>query len=133
MCANKPAAGLAAAQLRETLHPSGEDEWRNFPKVSSGVRINRQFFAAVRGDDFVGVQTYSRTRVGERGPLQPAPGVEVTQMGYEFYPEALEATIRNAWADSGCAILVTENGIGTEDDAGESSTPNVRCAACSAA
>ena len=78
--------------------------------------INGQFFEAVRGDDFVGVQAYSRTRVGAGGPLPAAPGAEVTQMGYEFYPEALEATIRNAARGSGCPILVTENGIGSEDD-----------------
>ena len=78
--------------------------------------INGQFFERLRGDDFVGVQAYSRTRVGERGPLPASPGAEVTQMGYEFYPEALEATIRNAAKVSGCPILVTENGIGTEDD-----------------
>ena len=78
--------------------------------------INGQFLEAVRGDDFVGVQAYSRTRVGADGPLPAAPGAEVTQMGYEFYPEALEATIRNAAKVSACPILVTENGIGTQDD-----------------
>ena len=78
--------------------------------------INGQFFEAVRGDDFLGVQTYSRTRIGENGSLPVPPGAEVTQMGYEFYPEGLEATIRNAAKISGCPIIVTENGIGTEDD-----------------
>jgi len=39
-------------------------------------------------------------------------------MGYEFWPEALEATIRRAWeVTHGVPVLVTENGIGTEDDA----------------
>jgi len=34
-------------------------------------------------------------------------------MGYEFWPEALEATIRRAWEMThGVPILVTENGIG---------------------
>ena len=78
--------------------------------------INGQFLEAMRCDDFVGVQAYSRTRVGADGPLPAPPGAEVTQMGYEFYPEALEATIRNAAKVSGCPILVTENGIGTPDD-----------------
>lgn len=78
--------------------------------------INGQFLEAMRGDDFVGVQTYSRTRIGANGPLPVPQGAEVTQMGYEFYPEGLEATIRNAARVSGCPILVTENGIGTEDD-----------------
>ena len=68
-------------------------------------------------DDFVGVQTYSRTRFGANGMLPGEEGVPVTQMGYEFYPEALEGTIRYASAYTGRPVLVTENGIGTENDA----------------
>jgi beta-glucosidase len=76
------------------------------------------FLEATGGDDFVGVQTYSRERVGPRGPLGPEPGVPVTQMGYEVWPESLEATVRRAWtATGGVPVFVTENGIGTEDDA----------------
>lgn len=78
--------------------------------------INGQFLEAVRGDDYVGVQTYTRARFGEAGMLPPPDRAELTQMGYEFYPEALEATIRQAAKVSGCPIIVTENGIGTEKD-----------------
>ena len=75
-----------------------------------------QFLESVRGDDFVGVQTYTRIRFGPQGHVPPPADAERTQMGYEFYPEALEATIRKAARISGCPVLVTENGIGTEDD-----------------
>ena len=75
------------------------------------------YLEALRGDDFVGVQTYSRTRFGPTGPLPPEAGVELTQMGYEFWPEALEATIRYAAAKTGLPVTVTENGIATDDDA----------------
>ena len=37
-------------------------------------------------------------------------------MGYEFWPEALEQTIRYAAARAKVPVYVTENGIGTEDD-----------------
>lgn len=75
------------------------------------------FLEATTGDDFVGVQTYSRARVGPGGMLGPEPGVRVTQMGYEYWPQALEATIRRAWeVTGGIPVVVTENGIGTEDD-----------------
>ena len=75
------------------------------------------FLEAARGDDFIGVQTYTRTRVGPSGQLGPEDGVETTLMGYEFWPEALEATIRRAWEETkGMPILVTENGIATRDD-----------------
>ena len=78
------------------------------------------FFAATTGDDFVGVQTYSRTRVGPDGQIwEAADGRPTLSMGYEYYPEALAATIRRAWevTKGEVPILVTENGIGTDDDA----------------
>jgi beta-glucosidase len=37
-------------------------------------------------------------------------------MGYEFWPKALEATIRYAIAAIGIPVMVTENGIATTDD-----------------
>ncbi len=78
--------------------------------------LNDRFLEALRGDDFVGVQTYSRTRVGPRGTLPAEAGVELTQMGYEFWPESLEASIREAVAVARVPVIVTENGIGTSDD-----------------
>ncbi|MCC5953252.1 MAG: family 1 glycosylhydrolase [Acidimicrobiia bacterium] len=77
-----------------------------------------RFLERLEGDDFVGVQTYSRHRFGPDGMLGAEPGVEeVPHMGYEFWPEALEATIRHAAATTGLPVLVTENGLCTDDDA----------------
>ncbi|MDP1633034.1 MAG: family 1 glycosylhydrolase [Caulobacter sp.] len=67
--------------------------------------------------DFFGVQTYTRFRVGPAGVLPPPPGAELTDAGYEYYPEALANTIRWAHATIGKPIYVTENGIATNDDA----------------
>jgi beta-glucosidase len=77
------------------------------------------FLEATGGDDFVGVQTYSRARIGPDGRLPAEDGVPTLPMGYEYYPQALEATIRRAWevTKGEVPILVTENGIGTDDDA----------------
>ena len=75
------------------------------------------FLEATAGDDFIGVQTYTRMRVGADGGLPGEPGVRTTQMGYEVWPEALGATIRRATAvTGGLPVYVTENGIGTDDD-----------------
>jgi beta-glucosidase len=77
-----------------------------------------QHLEITKGDDFVGVQAYSRTRLDERGlPLGPEEGVEVvSSMGYEFWPAALEVAIRHAANVSGAPIYVTENGLGHDDD-----------------
>jgi beta-glucosidase len=91
--------------------PGGEERLVELRRDSEDV-----FLEATAGDDFVGVQNYSRVRVDASGMLGPEPGVFVTQMGYEYWPQALGATVRRAAAVSGLPVLVTENGIGTDDD-----------------
>ncbi len=71
---------------------------------------------ATTGDDFLGVQVYTRILVGPDGMLPYEDGARLTLMGYEFYPEALEACLRRAWEVTKIPLLVTENGIGTSDD-----------------
>src|SRR5262249_49361622 len=71
------------------------------------------WLAAAAKSDFVGVQSYTRARVGKSGDLGPEQGVELTQMGYEFWPEALEKCVEYASARVNVPIYVTENGVGT--------------------
>jgi beta-glucosidase len=72
--------------------------------------------AVRRTGDFIGVQTYSRVRWDRNGKMEPPPGARLTQMHEEFYPEALENTIRYAHARTGKPVYVTENGVSTDDD-----------------
>ncbi len=74
------------------------------------------YLEQLRGDDFVGVQTYSRMVIGPDGLVPPAADVEKNQMGEEFYPEALGGTIRHAAEVTGIPVIVTENGLSTTDD-----------------
>ncbi len=76
------------------------------------------FLRATEGDDFLGVQTYTRMRIGPQGWAGPEPGVPVLVMGYELWPQALAACLRRAWEVTGgrVPLWVTENGIGTDDD-----------------
>ena len=66
--------------------------------------------------DFIGVQTYTRILVDSTGPVPPPSGAELTASGYEYYPQALAATIRWAHQAIGKPIYVTESGIATDDD-----------------
>lgn len=70
---------------------------------------------AAKHCDYLGVQTYSRSVVGKKD-LPPPPGAELTQVGWEFYPECVEHVVRYASKEAGVPILVTENGIATTDD-----------------
>jgi beta-glucosidase len=72
----------------------------------------------LRGD-YVGVQYYTRMRVDPAHPdyfAPAAPGVPVTQMGWEFHPDGLRKTLHKA-ARAGKPIVITENGVATADDA----------------
>ena len=69
-----------------------------------------------RADDFVGVQTYSRNRIGPAGNVGPPEGAATTQTGWEVYPAALENTVRLAAQHSRVPVIVTENGMATDDD-----------------
>jgi beta-glucosidase len=70
---------------------------------------------AARHCDYLGVQPYSRTVVGKKD-LAPPKEVEVTQTGMEFYPQCVGNVVRYAAKEAGVPIIVTENGIATEDD-----------------
>jgi beta-glucosidase len=104
--------GLTLSMTDYQMAPGGEEWLERIRRPSEDV-----FLEATGGDDFVGVQTYTRQRVGPDGYLPAETGVPATQMGYEFWPEALEGTIRRAWeVTGGLPVYVTENGIGTDDD-----------------
>ncbi len=109
-----------------------------FPKLPVGLTLAMHDFQALSGgeakkaelqryvvgefldrlgdDDFVGVQTYSRLLVGPEGPAQPPLGAELNQSGEEFYPEAIGGTVRYVWNAIRVPVLVTENGVASEDD-----------------
>ncbi len=82
-----------------------------------GYPREHYFLEAARGDDWVGVQAYTRTIIGPDGPRPIADGVERTLTGWEYFPPALGIGVRNAWELTGGApVFVTENGIATADD-----------------
>lgn len=70
----------------------------------------------IKNDDFLGVQNYTREIIGAEGIMPVPEGNELTQMGYEYYPEALANVIRKVREEVSIPILVTENGLATTDD-----------------
>ncbi|MFE6867915.1 glycoside hydrolase family 1 protein [Kitasatospora sp. NPDC057692] len=88
--------------------------------VAAAVARRREdvFVEAARGDDWIGVQAYTRTPVGVDGPVPVAEGVRTTIKGWEYYPRALGDAVRRTAALVGpdVPLLVTENGIATADD-----------------
>lgn len=79
--------------------------------------VYEPFIALARDDDFIGVQTYNRSRIDAHGPLPPPADATFTQVGDEYYPQALGGAVQYAHAATGRPVLVTENGVASEDDA----------------
>lgn len=75
-----------------------------------------QFLPYLQNDDFFGLQNYTRAVYGADGILPVPEGAEKTQMGNEYYPEGLEAVVRYVWKSLEIPIIITENGIATDDD-----------------
>ena len=71
----------------------------------------------IKDDDFFGLQNYTRSLIGPDGICPVPEGAEITQMEYEFYPQALEHVIRRVHEEytkagkKNMPIMVTENGI----------------------
>jgi beta-glucosidase len=66
-------------------------------------------------DDFLGVQCYTKILMGPEGMVEPTG--ETTEMGYLFWPQSVEYCVRRAAQVVTIPLVVTENGIGTDDDA----------------
>ena len=93
------------------FHPVGEvvPEW--IPRAADW------YLEQAADDDFLGVQCYSRILLGPDGPLEPDPSAELTSIGTEYYPDCVAETVTRAWELSRrTPLIVTENGIPTDDD-----------------
>jgi beta-glucosidase len=76
-----------------------------------------KYLEVSRGDDFVGVQSYTSQPVNAEGVVPHPPHPDNTLTGWAFRPDALGIAIRHTRDVVGdVPILVTENGIATDDD-----------------
>lgn len=76
----------------------------------------KQYLPTLKDDDFFALQNYTRDIVGADGSMPLAETAERTQMGYEYYPEALGGVIRQVAKDLDIPIIITENGVAVDDD-----------------
>ena len=75
------------------------------------------FLEAARGDDFVGVQSYTSQLVNEKGIIPHPYSPENTLMGWAYRPDALGIAVRHTREVlPDVPVVVTENGIATSDD-----------------
>ncbi len=95
------------------LPEDGADE-----KVNKIKReLYERYYDVSNEDDFLGVQVYSRIILNSKGKeVKPSGDVETDATGKLFDPESLEIALREIAKIVNVPLLVTENGINTEDD-----------------
>lgn len=70
----------------------------------------------IEKDDFFGLQNYTRKVYNAEGTVGVDENARLTDIGYEFYPEALAGVIRFVAQHWKKPILITENGVSTNND-----------------
>ena len=103
--------GLTLSLHDIQAQPGGEEN-----AVKEWEEEFEHYLPYIKNDDFFGLQNYTRSQIGPDGIMPTPEGAELTQMDYEFYPEALANVIRKVAGDIRGEILVTENGVATDDD-----------------
>ncbi len=92
--------------------PGGEEKLEELRYVREDL-----YLEAARGDDFIGVQSYSSQGVDENGLVPHPPHPDNTLVGTAYRPDSLETAVRHTWeVTGGVPVIVTENGIATGDD-----------------
>lgn len=105
--------GWTVANQALTVTPRNEAKFREVRYL-----IEDKYLEVSRRDDFVGVQSYTSQPVDADGIVpHPAAG-DNTLMGWAYRPDALGIAVRHTREVVGpdVPILVTENGIATDDD-----------------
>ena len=103
--------GWTIANAALTAAPGGEEKLEEVRYAQEDL-----YLEGSRGDDFVGVQSYSSQQVDANGIVPHPEHPDNTLTGAAYRPEALGIAIRHAAAVTGLPVLVTENGIATADD-----------------
>jgi beta-glucosidase len=103
--------GLSLAIVDDVAAPGGE-ELRDRKRAE----VYEHWLVLARDDDFIGVQNYERITYGPDGKVPPAEGVAVNGMGTAVEPDSLRGAVEYVYSVAHVPVLVSEHGIGTEDD-----------------
>lgn len=76
----------------------------------------KYYLPFLQKDDFFGINNYTRKVIDANGTVIIPEGAELTDQGYEYYPEGLGNVIRRVANELPLPIIVTESGVATMDD-----------------
>lgn len=89
---------------------------RNSIRDQMRAELYGAWLELAKADDFIGVQNYERAIWDAKGRVAPPPGSTLNWSGTEIWPGSLAGAVRYAHAATGRPVLVSEHGVGTEDD-----------------
>lgn len=107
----KAKVGWAIASQAFMPTEGNEAKWQQVFDAWEGV-----YYDATDGDDFIGIQSYTSQPVDANGPVPHPPHPDNTLTGWAYRPDALSINLRRVWELKHLPLLVTENGIATDDD-----------------
>jgi beta-glucosidase len=102
--------GLPLSMQQYEALPGCEERLDSFRE-----EMEDKYLRSLTDDDYVGVQCYTKLIFGPEGVVTNPEG-ELTDMGYLFWPQCVDYTVRRAAELAKVPIIVTENGIGTAND-----------------
>ena len=106
------AVGWTVANQALVALPGGEEKLHEVQYVRENI-----FLEAARGDDFIGVQSYSSQNVTAEGIVPHPVHPDNTIVGNAYRPDAIGIAVRHTWSvTQGVPVVITENGIATADD-----------------
>ena len=109
---NNQPVGITLSIMDYQCIEGGEEERDKAHAESVDICLDQ-----IKDDDFLGVQMYTRHTFGPDGIIMPDINTaDMLVMGYEYYPESVENVLRYVAPKINCPMIVTENGIGTDDD-----------------
>lgn len=104
--------GWTIANQAFTSTPGNEQKFAEMSYVWEDL-----YLQGSRGDDFVGVQSYTSQPIDANGIVPHLPHPDNTLTGAAYRPDALGIALHHAWEiTEGVPLLVTENGIPTDSD-----------------
>lgn len=89
---------------------------RGSPRDAMREKFYNPWLRLAQADDFLGVQNYERAIWGKAGKLPAPADARRNTMGSEVYPPSLAGAVRYANEVSKVPIMVTEHGVGSDDD-----------------
>lgn len=89
---------------------------RGSPRDAMREKFYGSWLRLARADDFIGVQNYERALWGKAGKLAPPKDARFNDRGAEVYAPSLAGAVRYAYDVAKVPVMVTEHGVGTDDD-----------------